>query len=103
MGTFRAHVRIFCCFLICFYVVNLSTLWAVQRASIVICAETGKVHHEKDADAITHPASLTKMMTLYMTFKALRDGRLSFNQILPVSKRASEAAPANSGSRQGRP
>lgn len=93
MGTFRAHVKIFCCFVICFYLVNISALWAVQRASIVICAETGKVHHEKDADAITHPASLTKMMTLYLTFKALRDGKLSFNQILPVSKRASEAAP----------
>jgi D-alanyl-D-alanine carboxypeptidase len=85
-------VRIFYLFI---FVLSLgiSPLWAVKKASIVICAETGAVHHESNADAITHPASLTKMMTLYMTFKALREKKLTLNQKLPVSKFAAQQGP----------
>lgn len=93
MGTLKTRTGIFCCFLMIFCTISTSSLWAVKRASIVICAETGKILHEQNADAITPPASLTKMMTLYLTFKALREGRLTFNQKLPVSKHASLAAP----------
>src|SRR3984893_7156915 len=42
-----------------------------ENESIVIDAETGRVLSEVNADAITYPASLTKMMTLYLTFEAL--------------------------------
>lgn len=93
MGALKTRVGIFCCFLISFCTVNISSLEAVQKASIVMCAETGAILHEQNADAVTPPASLTKMMTLYLTFKALREGRLTFNQKLPVSKKASLAAP----------
>lgn len=93
MGILKARTGIFCCFLMVSCIFNASSLWAVKSASIVICAETGKIHHEQNADAITPPASLTKMMTLYLTFKALREGKLTFNQKLPVSKHASLAAP----------
>ncbi|KKU54753.1 MAG: Glycosyl transferase group 1, partial [Candidatus Moranbacteria bacterium GW2011_GWE2_47_10] len=51
--------------------------WARKSASIAICAETGEVYHEQNADEITHPASLTKMMTLYLTFKAIKEKKLT--------------------------
>lgn len=79
-----------------------SSLWAVKSASIVICAETGTIHHESNADVITHPASLTKMMTLYLTFKALRDKRLSLDQRLPISKHASRQEPCKLGLKPGK-
>lgn len=85
-------VRIFYLFILAFGL-GISPLWAVKKASIVICAETGAIHHESNADAITHPASLTKMMTLYMTFKALREKKLTLNQKLPVSKFAAQQGP----------
>ena len=55
---------------------------ARKNSSIVICAETGKVHSAVNADTLIPPASLTKMMTLYLTFKALRNKELSLNQKL---------------------
>jgi len=55
-----------------------------ENESIVIDAETGRVLSEMNADAITYPASLTKMMTLYLTFEALNSGRLRLDQYLPV-------------------
>lgn len=93
MGTWAVYARNVLCFLSLFCIMSPSFLWAAQNASIVICAETGKVHHEKNADKITHPASLTKMMTLYLTFKALREGKLTFDQKLSVSKHATKVIP----------
>ena len=87
--------------LILLNIVGISAVIAVKSASIVICAETGAVHHQANADEITHPASLTKMMTLYLTFKALREKRLSFDQKLPVSKHASRQAPTKLGLKPG--
>ena len=59
-----------------------------ENESIVIDTETGRVLSEMNADAITYPASLTKMMTLYLTFEALNSGRLRLDQYLPVSSEA---------------
>lgn len=93
MRALQARSGLFCFLLMIACIINSPSLWAVKKASIIICAETGKVLHENNADAVTPPASLTKMMTLYLTFKALREKRLTFEQKLPVSKRASLAAP----------
>jgi D-alanyl-D-alanine carboxypeptidase len=101
MGTWKVYTRNVLCFLSIFCILGSSSLWAVQAASIVICAETGKVHHEKNADKITHPASLTKMMTLYLTFKALKEGKLTFDQKLPVSKHATQVIPSKLGLKAG--
>jgi D-alanyl-D-alanine carboxypeptidase len=81
--------------------IGVPPLWSVQKSSIVICAETGTVFHAVNADAITHPASLTKMMTLYLTFKALREKRLTFDEILHVSKHASIQIPTKLGLKPG--
>ena len=64
-----------------------------EAESIVIDAETGRVVSEVNADAITYPASLTKMMTLYLTFEALNSGRLRLDQYLPVSSEAASKSP----------
>jgi D-alanyl-D-alanine carboxypeptidase len=65
-----------------------------RYASIVMDAETGTVLHAANADTRNYPASLTKMMTLYMTFEALDQGRLTLHQRLPVSRRAQGMTPS---------
>lgn len=60
-----------------------------QPATFVINADTGKVLQAENADAARYPASLTKMMTLYLTFEALKKGKLKLDQELPVSLHAS--------------
>ena len=74
---------------------------ALVSESIVIDVETGQVLSQVNADAITYPASLTKMMTLYLTFEALNAGRLQLGQYLPVSYEAASRAPTKLGLRAG--
>lgn len=70
-------------------------------ASIVMDAATGEVLHAVNADTRNYPASLTKMMTLYMVFEALDDGRLTLNARLPVSRRAQGMTPSKLGLEAG--
>jgi D-alanyl-D-alanine carboxypeptidase len=70
-------------------------------ADIVIEARTGRVLHEVNADRPRHPASLTKMMTLYLTFQALEAGKLRLDQRLPVSATAAKQSPSKLGLRRG--
>ena len=65
-----------------------------KYASIVIDADTGAVLHSVDADEQTYPASLTKMMTLYLTFEALSKHRLQLEHRLPISEHAASMAPS---------
>ncbi|HML10496.1 MAG TPA: D-alanyl-D-alanine carboxypeptidase family protein [Stellaceae bacterium] len=69
--------------------------------AIVLDAETGQVLRELNPDAVTYPASLTKMMTLYLTFEALNQGRLKYDQYLPVSMAAATHAPSRLGLQPG--
>jgi D-alanyl-D-alanine carboxypeptidase len=61
--------------------------------SIVIDAETGTVISESNADSPHYPASLTKMMTLYLIFEALDQGRIKLDTRLPVSEYAASQSP----------
>ena len=72
-----------------------------KYAAIVIDADTGTVLHEAHADATRHPASLTKMMTLYMTFEALDQGKLRMSQQLRASARAAGMPQTNISLREG--
>ncbi len=72
-----------------------------RYAAIIMNAHTGQIIHQENPDKITHPASLTKMMTLYKAFQALANGKLTFNQLLPVSRHASCQAPCKLGLRAG--
>jgi serine-type D-Ala-D-Ala carboxypeptidase (penicillin-binding protein 5/6) len=58
------------------------------RQYILIDLASGRVLAERDADAQADPASLTKLMTAYIVFNAIRDKKLTLDQTLPVSKRA---------------
>jgi D-alanyl-D-alanine carboxypeptidase len=75
------------------------SLARAHYADIVIDAETGEVLHQDGADLHNYPASLTKMMTLYLTFEALHKGRLKLDQQIPVSAHASAQAPTKLGLR----
>lgn len=66
-----------------------------RYAAIVIDGETGKVLFARNADKARYPASLTKIMTLYLTFEALEEGRLSLSTPMVVSKRAMGQPPSN--------
>jgi D-alanyl-D-alanine carboxypeptidase len=70
---------------------------APKYAGIVIDAKTGKVLYSEDADELRYPASLTKMMTLYLTFEALEAGKIRLNSRVPFSKNASSEPPTKLG------
>ena len=65
-----------------------------RYAAIVIDVKTGSVLHQTRADAIRYPASLTKMMTMYLAFEALKSGKISKTTQIPISAAAS-ARPAS--------
>lgn len=58
------------------------------RAWLLVDTASGLALAEKDADARVEPASLTKLMTAYLSFAAIREGRLKLDQTLPVSEKA---------------
>lgn len=70
-------------------------------SSIMVNAEDGKVMYESNADAVRYPASLTKLMTLYITFNALESGKLKLSDKLKVSKVAAGRSPSKLGVRAG--
>jgi hypothetical protein len=66
-------------------------------AAIVVDDNTGQTLYEVNADEPRHPASLTKIMTLYMLFEQLEAGRLKLDTQLPVSAHAAGQAPVKLG------
>lgn len=72
-----------------------------RYSSIVLDARTGVVLQATDADAPRHPASLAKLMTLYLTFEALRDHRITLDELVPVSEHAASMEPTKLGLQPG--
>jgi D-alanyl-D-alanine carboxypeptidase len=70
-------------------------------AAIVVDANSGSILHSASADATRHPASLTKIMTLYMLFERLESGKLSLDSQLRVSEHAADQSPTKLGLREG--
>ena len=70
-------------------------------ADIVVDANTGAVLHATNPDAVRFPASLTKIMTLYMLFEQLEAGNITFKTQLPVSARAAAQPPTKLGLKPG--
>ena len=68
-----------------------------RYAAIVIDAATGEVLFARHADSRRYPASLTKMMTLYLTFEALSQGKANLNDVLTISPRAASQPPSKLG------
>ncbi len=70
---------------------------SARYSSIVVDTTSGDVLEEVSADQPRYPASLTKMMTLYLTFEALRDRRITLDQMVPVSPHAASMEPSKLG------
>ncbi len=68
--------------------VSRAVYTAPHMASYIIDADSGKMLESENADSLRYPASLTKMMTLYLTFDALKKGTLRLDQAIPVSEHA---------------
>ena len=68
-----------------------------KYASIVVDMKSGQVLHDRFADSPRYPASITKVMTLYMVFDALDSGELTLDEELPVSREAASAQPSKLG------
>mgnify|MGYP002137238777 CR=1 FL=1 len=96
----RIFRAIFMAFVVSTIVVT-SPLMAAPFAAIVMDGRTGEVLYEKNADARLHPASLTKMMTLYIVFQEIEAGRLSLDTKVTVTKYAASQPPSRLGLKPG--
>jgi len=72
-----------------------------RYAAYVMDANTGEVLYEKNADSPRYPASITKLMTLYLAFEALQAGKLSLSDRVYVSAHSAGVAPSKLGVRPG--
>ncbi|TPK57004.1 MULTISPECIES: D-alanyl-D-alanine carboxypeptidase family protein [unclassified Mesorhizobium] len=82
-------------------VASAASSLAAKSAAIVVDAKTGKVLYSSDANARRYPASLTKMMTLYLTFEALAKGKISRNSPVVFSAHAAAEPPTKLGVKPG--
>lgn len=87
--------------LMCAFLLLVSQPLFARYAAIVIDADSGRVVHEVEATHRWYPASLTKVMTIYMTFAALEAGRLHLHDTLTVSAHAARQPTSKLGLRQG--
>jgi D-alanyl-D-alanine carboxypeptidase len=74
---------------------------AAPYAAIVMDARTGEVLYSQNATARLHPASLTKMLTLYIAFDAIKRGEISLDTVVTVSKNAASKPPSRLGLKAG--
>ena len=68
-----------------------------RYAAIVVDAQSGEVLYAKRADSQRYPASITKVMTLYLTFEALSNGSLRLDDSVVISPRAAAQGPTKLG------
>ncbi|MFN4207187.1 MAG: serine hydrolase [Agrobacterium albertimagni] len=80
-------------FSFCVAILTLSTTAQAGSAQLLLDARTGEVLASENADVLNHPASLTKMMSVYMVFDAIKAGKLSWDSPVPFSKHAASRPP----------
>jgi len=98
----RAHARSVAAVLTAVFLLTLARPAAAQIGSdrysaIVLDAGSGSVLYAASADQPRYPASLTKLMTIYMLFEALRDRRVFLDELMPVSGYAASVEPSKLG------
>jgi D-alanyl-D-alanine carboxypeptidase len=81
--------------------VSLGANSASAEALLLIEASTGKVLHAENATYPWYPASVTKMMTLYVTLRAVKDGKLTLDKLITVTDNAVAQQPAKMGFKAG--
>lgn len=75
--------------------------YSPQFSSIIVDGNSGSVLASNNPDGLRHPASLTKIMTLYLLFERLEAGRMKLDTEMQVSEHASEQSPTKLGLRPG--
>ena len=70
---------------------------AAANPTLLVDLQTGEVLHEEAAGHPWHPASLTKLMTAYLAFTAISNGRIGLDTPIKISQRAWNQAPSKSG------
>ena len=89
---FQNYVKLIS-FLPVFWMICVSSAHA-KYASFIINENTKRIYHNANADTRNYPASLTKIMTLYLVFDALKSKKISMNSKFKVSKRATRQPPS---------
>ena len=79
----------------------LATWPAIANPRLLVDMDTGEVLYAEEAGQPWHPASLTKLMTAYMAFAAIKTGRVNLDTLVKVSQNAWNEAPAKSGLKVG--
>jgi len=74
---------------------------AAPYAAMVMDARTGEILHSRNADTRLHPASLTKMMMLYVAFEAVENNEISLDTKVLISKKAASEPPSKLGLKAG--
>ncbi len=93
---------LFCyCAMVCILIPIQVVTAAAERASLVIDADSGAVMHAKNARLSSYPASLTKLMTVYLVYEAVASKQLSLTDQLRVSKTASRMPAVSLGLKPG--
>ncbi|WP_407947090.1 D-alanyl-D-alanine carboxypeptidase family protein [Paracoccus liaowanqingii] len=82
-------------------VLLVSPATAAPFAAYVMDARTGEAIYQQNANTRLHPASLTKMMTLYMTFSAIERGEVRLDSKFTISRKAANEPPSKLGLRAG--
>ncbi|MEL6549577.1 MAG: D-alanyl-D-alanine carboxypeptidase family protein [Pseudomonadota bacterium] len=85
----------------CICIVYAGQSLAAPYAAMVIDARSGEVLHSRNADTRLHPASLTKMMTLYIAFQAVERGEITLDTPVTISRKAAAEPPSKLGLRSG--
>ncbi len=85
---FLPKVAVFLSLLVALSTGGAQALETKAREAFLIDADTGTVLLEKDSEAAMPPASMSKIMTAYMVFDALKEGRISLEDKFPVSEKA---------------
>ena len=83
------------------FAATASAAGAAPYAAMVMDARSGEVLHSRNADTRLHPASLTKMMTLYVAFEAIRRGEISLDTKIKISRKAAAEQPSKLGLKSG--
>ena len=99
----RRYVRfgVFAATAIWLFVILPLSAASAPYAAMVMDARTGEVLHSENADTRLHPASLTKMMTLYVVFEAVENGEIGLDDPVRISRHAASEPPSKLGLRAG--
>ena len=99
-GQCARRIGVFAAFLV-MLLLNPVISGAVPYAELVMDMRTGEVLRSKNADTRLNPASLTKMMTLYIAFEAIEHGEISLDSRVTITKNAAAEPPSKLGLRPG--